>query len=196
MREDERKALYTRHFTFQTCRAFPLTSTGPDAVYEFLYTSIGQAIAAYAPNEYFAAIMNPLLIGAGLVSFCGVVVPYEAIQPFWRYWIYWLDPFHYLFGGLLTPVIWDVAVECAAAELVSFDAPGNQTCGEYMSGFLAENPGYLVDPAATSGCEYCAYSRGSEYVRTFSINARYYGWRDVSSPRLRVCAQNLLECAC
>lgn len=51
--------------------------------YEFLYTSIGQAIAAYAPNEYFAAITNPIIIGAGLVSFCGVVVPYDALTPFW-----------------------------------------------------------------------------------------------------------------
>ena len=31
-------------------------------VYELLYTSIGQAIAAYAPNVYFAAISNPLLL--------------------------------------------------------------------------------------------------------------------------------------
>ena len=51
--------------------------TNKKIVYEFLYTSIGQAIAAYAPNEYFAAVMNPVLIGAGLVSFCGVVVPYS-----------------------------------------------------------------------------------------------------------------------
>ena len=51
--------------------------------YEFLYTSIGQAIAAYAPNEYFAAIMNPVIIGAGLISFCGVVVPYESLNVFW-----------------------------------------------------------------------------------------------------------------
>lgn len=51
--------------------------------YEFLYTSIGQAIAAYAPNEYFAAIMNPVVLGAGLISFCGVVVPYDSLPAFW-----------------------------------------------------------------------------------------------------------------
>lgn len=48
--------------------------------YEFLYTSIGQGIAAYAPNEYFAAVMNPVPIGAGLVSFCGVV----ALGKVWK----------------------------------------------------------------------------------------------------------------
>jgi hypothetical protein len=55
--------------------------------YEFLYTSIGQAIAAYSPNAYFAALANPIIIGAFLINFCGVVVPYAQIQAFWRYWV-------------------------------------------------------------------------------------------------------------
>lgn len=54
-------------------------------VYEFLYTGIGQAIAAYAPNAVFASLVNPLVV-VTLVSFCGVQVPYDQIQEFWRYW--------------------------------------------------------------------------------------------------------------
>jgi ABC-type multidrug transport system permease subunit len=56
--------------------------------YEFLYTGIGQFIAAYAPNAIFASLVNPLIIGI-LVSFCGTLVPYAQIQTFWRYWMYW-----------------------------------------------------------------------------------------------------------
>lgn len=52
-------------------------------IYEFIYTSLGQAIAAYAPNAVFAALANPLALGT-LVFFCGVFVPYSQIQPFWR----------------------------------------------------------------------------------------------------------------
>ncbi|GFF84984.1 brefeldin A resistance protein [Aspergillus udagawae] len=145
--------------------------------YEFLYTSIGQGIAAYAPNEYFAAVMNPVLLGAGLVSFCGVVVPYSEMQPFWRYWLYYLDPFTYLVGGLLGEVLWDVQVRCEPSELVRFSAPVGQTCGEYMAAFLAEKPGYLVDGNATA-CEFCQYSTGADYARTFNLKERYYSWRD------------------
>jgi ABC-type multidrug transport system permease subunit len=54
-------------------------------MYEFLYTSIGQMIAAYAPNAVFASLVNPLVITT-LVSFCGVMVPYSQIPSFWRYW--------------------------------------------------------------------------------------------------------------
>ncbi|KAL4890653.1 ABC-2 type transporter-domain-containing protein [Aspergillus ambiguus] len=145
--------------------------------YEFLYTSIGQGIAAYAPNEYFAAIMNPILIGAGLISFCGVVVPYSALQPFWRYWMYYLDPFTYLVGGLLAEVLWDVEVKCEPSELVHFTAPPGQTCGEYMATFLSEQPGYLVDNS-TSDCSFCQYSTGADYAKTFNLREKYYGWRD------------------
>lgn len=38
------------------------TNVGPP-VYEYLYTAIGQAIAAYSPNEYFAFLANPIVIG-------------------------------------------------------------------------------------------------------------------------------------
>ncbi|KAJ9214471.1 hypothetical protein DTO166G4_3875 [Paecilomyces variotii] len=145
--------------------------------YEFLYTSIGQAIAAYAPNEYFAAIMNPVLIGAGLISFCGVVVPYSQMQYFWRYWLYYLDPFNYLVGGLLGEVLWDIKVECKPEELVHFQSPPGQTCGEYMASFLSEQTGYLLDSNSTS-CSFCQYTSGADYAKSFNLNKKYYSWRD------------------
>ncbi|KAH7148162.1 ABC multidrug transporter [Fusarium sp. MPI-SDFR-AT-0072] len=148
-------------------------------LYEFLYTSIGQAIAAYSPNEYFAALANPLIIGAALISFCGVVVPYSLIPTFWCYWLYWLDPFTYLIGGLLEPVVWDVKVQCKPEELTSIPLPDNTTCGDYMADFLSSNAGYVVDAGSTSSCDYCAYSTGADYMKSMNINASYYGWRDV-----------------
>ena len=171
-------------------------------LYELLYTSIGQAIAAYAPNEYFAAITNPIIIGAGLVSFCGVVVPYDSLTPFWvclpppglfsqsppkkkanypekRYWMYYLDPFTYLVGGLLGEVLWDVKVQCEPSELIRFAAPVGQTCGSYMADFITAQTGYLVDSSATT-CEFCQYSTGADYAKTFNLREKYYAWRDVS----------------
>jgi ABC-type multidrug transport system permease subunit len=162
------------------------------SVYEFLYTSMGQAIAAYAPNEYFAAISNPLLLGCGLISFCGVVVPYAAMQPFWRYWLYYLDPFNYLVGGLLGTIVWDVRVQCAPEELSTFDPPAGQTCGAYMAGFLASNGGYVENGDATAGCRYCPYATGADYARTFNLNEEYYAWRDVSGPPGVLCFSSVL----
>jgi ABC-type multidrug transport system permease subunit len=80
--------------------------------YEFVYTtSIGQSIAAYAPNAVFASLVNPLVIGV-LVSFCGVLMPYAQITAFWRYSMYYLNPFTYLMRSLLTFSLWDKEVRC------------------------------------------------------------------------------------
>ncbi|KAI0420413.1 putative ABC multidrug transporter [Xylaria grammica] len=147
-------------------------------LYEFLYTSIGQAIAAYSPNAYFAALANPLIVGT-LIQFCGVFVPYSHITPFWRYWLYYLNPFNYLVGGLLVPVAWDAEVQCESSELTSVPLPPNATCGDYMSEFLSQYSGYVTDEGSTTTCSYCPYNTGADYLRTLNINERYYGWRDV-----------------
>ncbi|KAH6658427.1 putative ABC multidrug transporter [Truncatella angustata] len=167
-----------------TC-GFPVTASKSGQVYlemlfyEFLYTSIGQAIAAYSPNAYFAALLNPLLIGAGLIMFCGVIVPYGEIQAFWRYWLYYIDPFTYLIGALLTPVAWDAKVVCESGELTHIPLPSNTTCGDYMSEFLSQAAGYVADSTSTTSCDYCPYTTGADYLKTMNINAKYYGWRDV-----------------
>ncbi|KAK5447982.1 hypothetical protein LTS15_009481 [Exophiala xenobiotica] len=96
-------------------------------LYGFFYTGLGQMIAAYAPNAVFASLMNPLVIGT-VVGFCGVLVPYSQIQPFWGYWLYYLNPYSYLMGALLTFGLFDWNVECGINELAIFDTPSGQTC--------------------------------------------------------------------
>ncbi|KAJ5117301.1 ATP-binding cassette transporter [Penicillium atrosanguineum] len=58
-------------------------------------------IAAYAPNPAFAALVNPLIISI-LVLFCSVFVPYTELNVFWKYWMYYLNPFDYVVSGMLT----------------------------------------------------------------------------------------------
>jgi ABC-type multidrug transport system permease subunit len=147
-------------------------------LYEFLYTGIGQFIAAYAPNAVFAALVNPLLI-AVLVTFCGVLVPYAQITAFWRYWLYYLNPFNYLIGGLVTPILWDVPVQCTQEEFGILDPPAGQTCSAYLSDFIAQGSGYVNNPDATANCEYCPYSVGHEYLQSYNLTRRVYTWRDI-----------------
>lgn len=148
-------------------------------LYEFVYTGIGQFIAAYAPNPVFAHLVNPFVLGV-LLAFCGVLVPYGEIQAFWRYWLYWMDPFNYLMGGLLVFTVWDEEVNCQKAEFAYFDPPNGTTCGEYLLDYLH---GYgaltnLVNPEATSECMVCPYRDGSGYLYTLNIKHYYYGWRN------------------
>ncbi|TXB98205.1 hypothetical protein FocTR4_00013523 [Fusarium oxysporum f. sp. cubense] len=151
-------------------------------MYEFIYTGIGQFIAAYAPNEVFASLVNPLIIGI-LVSFCGVLVPYQQIQKFWRYWIYWLNPFNYIMGSMLVFDIWDTEIRCDDKEFARFDPPSGATCGEYLSDYLTQSMGAvsdLINPDDTSECKVCLYTKGEDYLRTLNLKEYYYGWRDAA----------------
>ncbi|KAK3498887.1 ABC-2 type transporter-domain-containing protein [Neurospora hispaniola] len=148
-------------------------------MYEFVYTGIGQFIAAYAPNAIFATLANPLVIGI-LVSFCGVLVPYQQIQVFWRYWIYYLNPFNYLMGSMLVFNLWDKKIECRDQEFAVFNPPNGTTCAEYLEGYMmgmgrATN---LINPSATEGCRVCQYTSGSDYLQTINLKSYGYGWRD------------------
>ncbi|KAE8143416.1 ABC-2 type transporter-domain-containing protein [Aspergillus pseudotamarii] len=150
------------------------------AIYECLYTAIGQMIAAYTPNAVFASLVNPLVITT-LVSFCGVMIPYSQIEPFWRYWMYYIDPFNYLMSSLLVFTTWDKPVHCTPHELAVFDPAPNQTCGEYLDVYQRSSIGMaanLLNPQATAACHVCQYTEGGDYLRTLNLAEKYLGWRN------------------
>ncbi|KAM0080893.1 hypothetical protein ACKRZS_006944 [Fusarium odoratissimum] len=150
-------------------------------MYEFLYTGIGQFIAAYAPNAIFASMVNPLIIST-MISFCGVLVPYSELQAFWRYWIYYLNPFTYLMGSLINFALFDKTIECTDSELAIFNPPANESCGEFLFIYL-QGPGSgsnLLNPNATSDCRVCQYASGTDYLYTLNVKNFYYAWRDAA----------------
>ncbi|CAG9950625.1 unnamed protein product [Clonostachys rosea f. rosea IK726] len=144
-------------------------------LFELYYVSFGQAIAAFAPNELVASLMVPIFF-LFVVSFCGVVVPPMQLPTFWRSWMYWLSPFHYLLEGLLGAAIHKQPVECAQEEFAQFSAPDGQTCEQYTKDFIAQAGGY-VQTGADGICEFCQYASGDQFGRGFSV---YYDniWRD------------------
>lgn len=124
--------------------------------------------------------MNPLLLGI-LISFCGVLVPYVQIQTFWRYWIYYLNPFNYLMGALLIFTDFDTPISCSESEYAVFDPPYG-TCGEYLTGYMEGlgSRANLTNPDATKGCRVCQYTRGSDYLNVVNLEDYYYGWRNAA----------------
>ncbi|OAQ79579.1 ABC transporter [Purpureocillium lilacinum] len=144
-------------------------------LFELYYVSFGQAIAAFAPNELLASLLVPIFF-LFVVSFCGVVVPPMQLPTFWRSWMYWLSPFHYLLEAFLGAAIHDQPVICSDDEYARFSAPPGRTCEEYAGSYVAQAGGYLR--TATDGqCEYCQYATGDQFGAGFSV---YYShiWRD------------------
>ena len=118
-----------------------------------------------------------------MISFCGVLVPYAQIVSFWRYWMYWINPFNYLMGSMLVFDIWGSDIKCSEKEFARFDPPNGTTCGEYLEDYLGQGLGMisnLVNPDATSECKVCSYTKGEDYLRTLNLKEYYYGWRDAA----------------
>lgn len=172
---------------FYYTAGFPKASTRSGAtffviwLYEFIYTGLGQAIAAYAPNATFAALANPLILGT-IVACCGMLIPYSQITVFWRYWLYYLNPFTYVSGSLLVFSTFGVNVKCTEGEFAIFDPPGGQTCESYLSSYLQGSGSRtnLVNPNATQDCRVCEYRTGDDYLYSLNIKDYYYGWRDAA----------------
>ncbi|KAJ8112457.1 hypothetical protein OPT61_g5176 [Boeremia exigua] len=159
--------------------------------YEFLYTGIGQMIAAYAPNAVFASLANPLVITT-LVSFSGVMAPYSQIPDFWKYWLYYLDPFNYLMSSLLVFTSWSSTVTCKPTELAVFDPPSNQTCGEYLSSYQ-QGMGVetnLLNPASTGLQPRRLPERGEER----SIHRARHLWCIATKSIVRVFSTSAVQC--
>jgi len=144
-------------------------------LFELYYTGFGQAIASFSPNELLASLLVPLFF-LFVVSFCGVVVPPPNLPYFWRSWMYWVTPFHYLLEGFLGVAIHDQPVVCMSGEFARFNAPPGQTCQSYTQPFIAQAGGY-VQVGVDGICEFCQYANGDQFGRGFSV---YYSnrWRD------------------
>ncbi|KAF5575236.1 ATPase [Fusarium pseudocircinatum] len=143
----------------------------------FLFmTSWGQWICAFAPS--FTVISNVLpffFVMFGL--FNGVVRPYASLPVFWRFWMYYANPSTYWIGGILAATLDGTPVECSSEETAKFDAPQGQTCREYAGAFADSVGGYLLNPNASSACEFCPMTSGNDYLASLNINASDK-WRD------------------
>jgi ABC-type multidrug transport system permease subunit len=102
--------------------------------------------------------------------FNGILRHHEQMPAFWKYTMYYITPFTYWIGGVLTAVLRGTDVICSSSELTLFESPPNMTCGEYAGPWLAsKGVGYLSNEDSSGICGYCQYSRGDD-VSSPSMN--------------------------
>ncbi|KAK1767800.1 ABC-2 type transporter-domain-containing protein [Phialemonium atrogriseum] len=144
---------------------------------ELFSVTLGQCLSALTPSAFISSQFDPFIM-ITFALFCGVTIPSTQMPKFWRSWLFQLDPFTRLIGGMVVTALHELPVICAADELNRFDAPAGVSCGEYMKPFFEHGgAGYLVSNA-TSACEYCAYKVGDQFYEAlgFSFDHR---WRDL-----------------
>ncbi|KAF9871450.1 ABC drug exporter [Colletotrichum karsti] len=139
-------------------------------VWSLFQSSWGQWISAFGPS--YSTVSNILPFFFVMVAlFNGILVPFDSMPVFWRYWMYFINPTTWFSRGVLSAVLPAAAVRCAPTEFARFNPPPGSTCGDYARRFVTEvaGTGYLENPDATSNCGYCPYSNGGEYMRTLNV---------------------------
>ncbi|CDO77419.1 hypothetical protein BN946_scf184857.g26 [Trametes cinnabarina] len=145
-------------------------------LFPLYYTTIGQAVAAMAPNAEISALVFSFLFSF-VLTFNGVLQPYRELG--WWQWMYRLSPFTYLIEALLGQALGKQPIQCAPVELVTIQPPSGQSCAQYMEPYIAMAGGYLTNPDASSGCQYCEFSTTDGFLGT-SFNIFYsHHWRDL-----------------
>ncbi|KAG2364667.1 hypothetical protein BDR07DRAFT_1450169 [Suillus spraguei] len=140
------------------------------------YTTFGHSIASMAPTSPVASMYFTTLI-IFIMIFDGVVQPFNQLN--WWKWMYRVSPFTYIIEGLLGQAIGGQSVSCSSTEFVSVNPPKGLTCGNYMGPFMNFSGGYLTNPEAAEGCQYC-YAKIADQVMYSRFNIEYSNhWRNL-----------------
>ncbi|KAL5606544.1 hypothetical protein BROUX41_002947 [Berkeleyomyces rouxiae] len=144
---------------------------------EFFSITLGQMIGSLTASPFISAQFDPLIMII-FALFCGVTISPTQMPDFWHSWMYQLDPFTRLIGGMVTTALHGEAVECSSNELNVFTAPDGQSCQSYMADFFARGGSGYVDSLNATTCGYCAYAVGDEFYEPLDLSFSNR-WRDM-----------------
>ncbi|KAJ5952948.1 uncharacterized protein N7479_011361, partial [Penicillium vulpinum] len=168
-------ALYTDTLNSRSMLAFLVVWEG------FLYaTSLSYLFIAGMDSDQSAGGLSMLANMIGFL-FCGILAGPDTLPRFWIF-MYRTTPFTYLVNSFLTTALAEAPMHCAANELLSFAAPQNQTCAQYMALYMQNAGGYLVNPDTRGGssenCHFCALDNTTQFLK--SVNMTFDNrWRDL-----------------
>lgn len=63
-------------------------------------------------------------------------------------------------------------VVCSDIELLTVDPVAGQTCGQYFAAYMELAGGSLLNPNATSGCQFCSLASTNVFLENINIFVR------------------------
>jgi ATP-binding cassette subfamily G (WHITE) protein 2 (PDR) len=93
----------------------------------------------------------------------------QALPGFWIF-MYRVSPLTYIVDGIAATALHGKHVMCSQSEMLVFDPAGSENCSSYMQAYLTEAPGQLLNPEATSQCQYCPLSNADQFLGLSSIS--------------------------
>ncbi|KAJ7207127.1 ABC-2 type transporter-domain-containing protein [Mycena pura] len=129
-------------------------------------STFSQMIVAGSESAEAAGNNGNLMFSLTLL-FCGVLATPRTLG--WWIWMYRVSPFSYLVGGMLSTAVANVQVECSSIELLTVDPVAGKNCQDYFAPYIDVAGGALVNPNATSGCQFCTISETNVFLAASNI---------------------------
>ncbi|KAI1770956.1 ABC-2 type transporter-domain-containing protein [Hypoxylon cercidicola] len=125
-------------------------------------STFSQAVAAGIEHAESAIQLATLMFWFSLV-FCGVLVPPGDLPGFWKF-VWRASPLTYLIDGLSIAGLEGVEVTCSPVQLLVINPPNDTTCGDYMTPYIQEAGGYVMNPESFGSCNYCPISSADSFL--------------------------------
>ncbi|EED13247.1 ABC multidrug transporter, putative [Talaromyces stipitatus ATCC 10500] len=143
-----------------------------------LFTStFTMMVVAGIDDAATAGQISQLMFSLCLV-FCGVLVTPGALPGFWIF-MYRVSPFTYIVSAVLSVGLAQTSVECSSIELLTLSPPNaGETCQSFLSNYILDVGGRIINPNATENCQFCSLATTDEFLAAESI---YFSerWRDI-----------------
>jgi ATP-binding cassette subfamily G (WHITE) protein 2 (PDR) len=101
----------------------------------------------------------------------------NALPGFWIF-MYRISPLTYWSAGIVSKVLHERVVKCAAAEVSTFNPPLGQKCQQYLATYLYIAPGHLQNPTDTTDCKYCGVTQADQFLAASNIHCSER-WRNL-----------------
>ncbi|KAI9158139.1 ABC multidrug transporter A-2 [Paramyrothecium foliicola] len=125
-------------------------------------STFSQAVAAGIEQEESAVQAATLIFWFSLV-FCGVVVPPGDLPGFWKF-VWRASPLTYLINGLAVAGLYKAKISCSAVQLIIVNPPSGISCEAHFAQQIDAVGGLVLNPEATSGCEYCPITDANSFL--------------------------------
>ncbi|KAJ7716581.1 ABC-2 type transporter-domain-containing protein [Mycena maculata] len=129
-------------------------------------STFSQMVVAGSATSEAAGNVGTLLFSLTLV-FCGILAAPSTLG--WWIWMYRVSPFSYLVGGMLATGVGNAKVVCSSIEVLVVDPVAGQNCGQYFAPYMQLAGGNLLNPNATSDCEFCSLADTNVFLEADNI---------------------------
>ena len=109
------------------------------------------------------------------------VMVYPADLPTFWIFVYRASPLAYFINALVSAGLENTKVECSRVELLTLNPSPNNfkgNCQDYLAEFVRTAGGYVANPGARTGCQYCRVHDTNDLLRVLGIGLSN-AWNDI-----------------